>query len=132
MKPRTLNNERAVLKSFFLYAVEAGWIPKSPMAVIKKFREEKREIRTLTEKQEQRLLEAANNVDDQTYGFILCLLRSGLRRGTVSELAWKDIDFEHGEWDIPASKMKSREDFTGRPILSDLLEYLGFLRQLEG
>ena len=131
-KPRTLNNERALLRSFFKYAVEIGYLARSPMGTVKKFREQKRNVRTLTETQERRLLEAARKVDDQTYGFILCLLRSGLRRGTVGELEWRDIDFEQGEWNIPARKMKSREDFTGRPILPDLLEYLKNRRQPAG
>ena len=45
----------------------------------------------------------------------------GLRRGTVSQLDWNDIDFNQGQWAIPGAKMKSREDFVGRPVAPELL-----------
>lgn len=121
---RSRNNERNVMRMFFAHCIRAEWITRNPAEVVEKFRETKRKIRTLDEKEEGRLLEAAAKVGDQVYGFVLCLVQSGLRRGTVAAVEWGDIDFDRSEWSIPAGKMKSREDFTGRPIARDLMRWL--------
>jgi len=121
---RTLNNERATMSSFFEWAVGNQLARTNPVKRTERFGEEKRHVRTLEVAEEDKLLKAARAIGDQPYGFIFTLLRSGLRRGTVAALDWIDIDFARGEWRIPAAKMKSREDFVGRPIAPDLLEYL--------
>jgi integrase len=42
------------------------------------------------------------------------------------------VDWDHGEWQIPAHKMKSREDFLERPIDPDLFAYLKARRKPAG
>ena len=121
---RTRNNERTYLRGIFQYAIDTGIATLNPVRAIKKIREPKRNPRTLDAREVEKLLETAQDVADQCYGFILTLDRSGLRRGTVARLEWTDVDFARGEWRIPAAKMKSGEDFTGRPIAADLLAYL--------
>ncbi|MBI4585334.1 MAG: tyrosine-type recombinase/integrase [Planctomycetes bacterium] len=124
LSPASLNDERALLRRFFTWSLNCGFLRMNPMAFIDRFQEPKRAIRTLEPEEELRLLEEARKCGDQVYGFVMTLLQSGLRRGTVSALEWTDIDFDRGEWRIPAGKMKSREDFVGRPVAPELLKYL--------
>ena len=129
---RSRNNERTILRMFFGACVRHGWITRNPAEAVEKFRETKRRIRTLSENDEARLLRVAREHDELVYGFVLTLVRSGLRRGTVGKLEWSDIDFSNAEWRIPGAKMKSREDFNGRPVAADLLAWLRERRRPAG
>lgn len=129
---RSLNNERATLRSFLLFAQRNGWVLRSPIDQLARFPVTKRSIRTLAEAEEKRLLEECRRAGGNCYSFVLALLCSGLRRGTVAQLEWSDVDFEKREWQIPASKMKSREDFNGRPIAKELFLYLKEHRKTSG
>jgi integrase len=129
---RSLNNERATFSGFCRFARRRGWLRENPVEGVEKFREVRRAIRVLDEGQERRFLTEARAGGEDLYGFVLCLVSSGLRRGTVEQLEWRDIDWTAGEWTIPGAKMKSREDFTGRPVAPDLLAYLRPLRRPSG
>ncbi len=132
VKPRSLNNERATLSSFFRFARRRHWTHENPVEGVEVYREAKRTIRVLDEPQEEKFLEECKAGGDDLYGFTLTLTRSGLRRGTVAQLEWGDIDWTAGEWAIPGAKMKSREDFFGRPVAPDLLAYLTARRKPAG
>ena len=128
-----MNNDRSTMRMFFSWALDYGLVRANPARRVEKFRETKREIRALEPEQEKALLSQAMPIGGlRLHGFVLCLLQSGLRRGTVAQLEWKDIDFELGEWRIPAEKMKSRTDFIGRPVAPELLQYLRKRRQPSG
>ncbi|MCA8962955.1 MAG: hypothetical protein KDC38_20675, partial [Planctomycetes bacterium] len=48
---------------------------------------------------------------DHLHPFVVCALYSGLRRGTLLSLTWRDIDLKERRWRIPAEKMKAAEDY---------------------
>ena len=121
---RTVNDERAALRMFFTWCQDAGYSAQNPAKLVPKFPERKRRIATLAPDQEQRLLRAAESAGERVYSLILCLVHTGLRRGTVERLAWLDVDFDRQEWTIPAEKVKSREDYVGRPISDELFSWL--------
>lgn len=55
----TMNTELRLLRGFFNYCLEREWIDKSPLRGVKNFSGEmKRRVRSLTQKQEERLIEA--------------------------------------------------------------------------
>ena len=86
ISPRSLNNERARLREFFGFCVDRGWLVRNPAKPVERYRETKRKIRTLNDAEQARLLDEARKAKESFHGFLLCLLRSGLRRGTSRSL----------------------------------------------
>jgi integrase len=132
VKARTLNDERTQLRSLFAFAILNGWIVRDPSRIVGRFREEKRRPRSLDEAEDLRFLEECRGVGGNTFPFCLALLRAGFRGRTVRQLEWDHVDFARREWRIPAKIMKSREDFTGRPIEPELMEWLEANRKPAG
>jgi integrase len=130
--PRSLETRRKFLRGLWRWAIRQRWAAYNPAEAINPFRVPRRKVRVLEEAEEARLLEAASKEGEETYGSILCLLMSGLRRGTVAKLEWPEVDFTRGEWRIPGAKMKAREDFVGRPLAPELLEWLRARRRPAG
>jgi integrase len=124
VRPRSLNNERATFSSFCRFARRRGWLRENPVEGVEKFREERRAIRVLDEDQERRLLDEAQAGGETLYGFVLTLVASGLRRGTVEKIEDRDIDWKAGTWQIRAGIMKSRQAFLDRPVDGTLLAWL--------
>lgn len=105
---RTANNALHWFRSCLAWCCRRGWLDQNPLVVLHALPERHREIRALEPEEQNRLLRSAADVDARLYGTVLCLLRSGLRRGTVERLTWDDVDLPAGRWRIPAEKMKSR------------------------
>lgn len=106
-KPATINRKLISLKMFFDFAVDSEWIDKSPARKIKHVPSEPEPPRALTDRDELRLLRAAdrsNNLRD--YTIMLLMFHTGLRAGEVCKLTWSDVTMKErsGELLIRASK----------------------------
>jgi integrase len=123
LSERSLNDELYCARAFFTWAIDRGYMSRNPAKWIPKFHQAERTIRVLEAEEEARLLKESRKVGERFYGSILCLMRSGLRRGTVARLEYSDIDWDNREWKIPAAKMKSKVDFLQRPIAPDLFAW---------
>lgn len=83
---------RSVLRAIFDAAIEDQIILRSPVPQSLRFSgERKRPSHPLTTEQEKELL-GADDLD--AYPFIYIALHTGMRRGEVLGLMWKDIDFK--------------------------------------
>lgn len=81
------------LRSIFHVAVENGLIAKSPVSVtLKPAGKATEEKETLTADECQTLLNRVTNTRART--FLLIGLHTGMRRGEILGLQWKDIDFK--------------------------------------
>lgn len=130
--PRSQNRRIVMLRSFFAWAANEGYCLRSPASRIPLWRASEKTITALTPEDETRLLESARLEGENRYGYVLCLLCTGLRRGTVAALEWGHIDWSRAEWRLPANIMKNRRPYTGRPIEDTLLAWLTAHRKASG
>lgn len=81
------------LRSIFNVAMENGLVAKSPVStMLKPTGKATQEKETLTAKECQTLLDRVKNTRART--FLLIGLHTGMRRGEILGLQWKDIDFK--------------------------------------
>jgi integrase len=100
--PATVNREFAFLKHLFAIAVRDGKTDTNPVAKLKMLREPSGRTRYLSDEEEARLLKALPADEDRQR--VTVLLHTGLRRGELLGLRWKDVDFKGGVLTIPRSK----------------------------
>lgn len=91
----TVRTAHQILCGFFSWAVEQGDISASPMAKVKPPKKEKSERKALTEPEIRKLLEYVS--DKPFAGLVIRLaLATGLRRGELAALRWRDLDLSTG------------------------------------
>jgi len=85
-----------VLRSALARAVEQQLLARNPADAFKKRlpKAERKEIATLTMEQSARLL--GSNKHMHLYWPILLALTTGMRRGEILALRWKNVDLDHG------------------------------------
>ncbi len=110
----SVNRELALLRRIFNIAVREGWIYKNPINAGESListADEKKRTRIITKKEELSLLECCDHPRRQHLKPILiCALDSGMRRGEIFSLTWRDIDFENDKISICAFNSKTETD----------------------
>lgn len=130
----SVNRELALLRSMLNVAQQEKWIDRNPMhngkSLVSVTEEHKRE-RVLTYEEEERLLAACGGrtiictrkgkehkqTDDgrkrkHLRAIIIAAIDTGMRKGELLKLKWRDVDFESGVINVLASNtktMKARE-----------------------
>jgi len=113
-KIATVNRELDKLRRMFSIALREGWIRQNPFAagesLISIADEHKRE-RILTRDEERRLLAACLGPHRKYLRpIVLCALDTGMRRGEIFALRWRDVDLEHGLITIQAFNTKTMRE----------------------
>ena len=135
----TVRRALYALGSFFGWAVRWGLVPTNPVSRVTVPRRERvRDIRFLSKRERAIIIAAADRLakgshrplDQQTPLLVRLMLKTGLRRGEVLCLKWRDVDLERAELFVRYGKgRKSRrvplED-------ADLLAQLVRLRETQG
>jgi integrase len=95
LSPPTRRYIHVILKSALARAVEQQVIARNPADAFKKRlpKVERRTMVTLTVEQSARLLDAIRHTC--VYWPVLLALTTGMRRGEILALRWKNVDFEH-------------------------------------
>jgi len=88
-KPATVNRELACLKCIFNKAIEWGKATDNPVRKVKLLRENNQRMRYLEKEEAQRLIA---NCSDHLKPVVIVALNTGMRRGEILNLKWKDID----------------------------------------
>ncbi len=91
-KPKTVTNHLILIKEMLKHAVIWGYLKEYPAIYIEKPRVERKEMNYLTPEEIQMFL---SNVSKEYYPLFLTAVLTGLRRGELLALQWKDIDFEN-------------------------------------
>lgn len=93
--PRTLRHIHRILKSALTRAVEQQRLARNPAAALKRLpKVEPKPVNTLTVVQSRVLLSAIRHTT--TYWPVLIALATGMRRGEILALRWKNCDLESG------------------------------------
>jgi integrase len=114
------------LRQFFNFAATREWIESNPLAGISKDKvgsPPKERDRYLSEEEIIELnthLPTANLLQTTEIA-IWIMLSTCCRVGTISQAKWEDIDFEQGEWFIPAGNSKNAKPQT--IFLSDFTKH---------
>jgi integrase len=96
LSPLTRRYIHVILKSALGRAVEQQLLARNPADAFKKRlpKVERKEMVTLTAEEWERLLE--NIKDSRTYWPVMLALATGMRRGEVLAVRWKNIDLDRG------------------------------------
>lgn len=96
LSPLTRRYIHVILKSALGRAVEQQLLARNPADAFKKRlpKVERKEMVTLTAEESQRLLESIK--DTRTYWPVMLALATGMRRGEVLAVRWKNIDLDRG------------------------------------
>ena len=94
LSPNTLNHYHRLISIILTTAVQWQVIPGNPAARVKPPRLEHTEARYLDDVQAKRLIELLETAPPQYRVMVTLLLYTGLRRGELCGLEWKDIDLD--------------------------------------
>lgn len=127
----TVNRELATLRRMLTIAHREGWILKHPFLgsdTIISPADEKKRTRVLTRDEEARLLDACDGPRTRLKAIIICALDTGMRRGEILKLRWRDVNLETKRIHIQAMNTKT---LSARlvPISSRLIAELKSLPQ---
>jgi len=106
LSPRTRRVIHHILKSSLTRAIEQQALARNPAAVLRLPKVERQEMTTLSTEQSARLLDAIKNT--RTYWPVLLALSTGMRRGEILALRWRNVDLDRGILRVTESLEQTR------------------------
>ena len=91
----TINRELAMASALFKWAILMGYVEENPVRRVPRYSEAGRERETYLTAAESRALIAV--AEDAFRPLLSTALHTGMRKGELLPLAWRDVDFERGE-----------------------------------
>ena len=119
LSPRTRRHIHRILSSALARAVEQQVLARNPADAFKKRlpKVERREMTTLSADQSARLLQLIKHT--RIYWPVLLALSTGMRRGEVFALRWKNIDLERGSLRVMESLEQTKAGIRFKAPKSD-------------
>jgi len=102
--PATVNRELSCLKHMYTKAVEWGYLQANPAKTVKLLKEPPGRLRYLDSKEANSLL---NNCQGYLRSIVVTALNTGMRKGELLVLKWKDVDFQNRK--VTVRKPKNNE-----------------------
>jgi integrase len=103
--PATVNRRRAVLSAFFRWCVRQGMIESNPVMNTDRLKEPNGRVRYLSDEERVALFAACKEVRcPMLYSLVVIATYSGMRRGEILALDWKDVDLNSGAARVLRSK----------------------------
>jgi len=126
VSPATVNRELATLRHMYRKAVEWEYVKASPMANVRQFKEPPGRVRYLTTDEIKRLLcQCAAHIRP----IMVMALNTGMRKGEILKLRWRDVDLENRRIIVVNSKNNETRMI---PINQTLFEVFGRLKDGKG
>ena len=129
----TVNRYRMALQSVIRFARQKRLLPRgwaSPLQDIPQFKENPGKLRFLTPEEEQRLMDAARL---QSWVLLPLLIRlaivTGLRRGALLALCWRDVVLDADAPHIAVARTKNGDAHVS-PITPDLVQEFRRMRRI--
>lgn len=107
VSPSTVNRELECLRAMLNKAMEWELIEKNPIKKMRLLREPPGRVRYLSIEEIQHLLDECS---DRLRPFVLIALETGMRKGEIMVLEWKDVDLQEKIVHIEDSKTGERRD----------------------
>lgn len=128
---RTIMNQRSIIKQVFDYAVVEGDVEISPCSSVQTPKNLKKTKRSAASNRDEQIIRENRDV----WAFPYIALMTGMRKGEILALQWKDIDFENDiinvtksvehQGDRPNIKLpKTEAGVRMIPLLNDLKDFL--------
>jgi integrase len=119
LSSRTRRQIHAVLRSALTRAVEQQLIARNPAEVFRRRlpKVERREMGTLTAEQCRQLLEAIRH--QRLYWPVLIALATGMRRGEILALRWRNVDLDAGSIRVVESLEQTKSGLRFKPPKTD-------------
>lgn len=114
----TINKEVACLKKLFNKAIEWGKVKENPVSRIGMFRIEDKKPRFLSEEEFNNLMEFA---PDPLKPIILVAVFTGMRRGEILNLTWKNVSFDLGLINVEHTKSNKAREIPMAKAVRDIL-----------
>jgi integrase len=123
-QPATVNRYLAALSHVLSVAYrDWGWLPDSPMSRVRKLKEPRGRVEYLSDDQRVSLLGVcANSKDPHLYLIVVMAISTGMRRGEIVGLKWRDIDWERRRIVLRHTKNDERRAVPLAPKVLDLLK----------
>lgn len=120
---RTMDTKRAVLMSFFSWAVTEGYMEKNPVANVKKIKYQKVERKPLSDVELEMVRTACGSVREKA--LVETLYSTGCRVSEISGLDIEDIDFAEGTAKVTGKGNKRRTVFVNARATLAIRQYIG-------
>lgn len=108
LAPKTIKVFHGILHKSLQQAVKLHYIAANPCDPCILPRIEKKEIKPLTEQEIKRFLEEIEN-KEPLKNLLIVTLFTGMRKGEICGLSWKDIDFQSGTITIRRQLLRDKE-----------------------
>jgi integrase len=106
----TVNRELSLLRRVFHIAMRHGWLLRDPFKMgepLISTADEKPRERVVSKEEEERLLAACTDRRSHLRAIIICAIDTGMRKGEMFKLRWRDIDRANGLINIVAFNTKT-------------------------
>lgn len=117
LKPATVNSYIAALSVVLNHATrELHWLHFNPVQGVQKLELKNARVRYLTKEERESLLNVCHKRHPLLYPWVLMAISTGMRKGELLALTWKDIDFDRKILRVEQSKNGDKRSvpLTGR------------------
>jgi integrase len=90
----TVNRYLEAMSKMYNLCADYGLIEHNPLKRVSKLRQDNQKTRILNEDEQKRIFEVLDKEYPDLRDVVICALQTGLRRGEIFILKWKDINFK--------------------------------------
>ena len=118
VSPATVNRELACLKHMFNKGIEWDMAESNPVKKVKLFKENNVRVRFLEREEIKKLLA---NCSEPLRSIVAVALNTGMRRGEIFNLRWRDLDLKRGIIHLEQTKSGERRQIPINSIVGQTL-----------